>query len=500
MQPPAAPVDSGYDAAMLSRTIAVKPRLSNHLLYALSMLFALPFLGGGALALLQGIRQYGTGKNAIVLIVVGVICVATGLLVVGGLRSTAAANSRSEALQARYPGKPWMWREEWMNRSIRDSNRVGAIGMWIFALFWNAISIPLAVLIAPSELAKGHHAALLILLFPLIGIFVFIAAIYQTLRSIRFGTSTCHLENVPVVPGRKFRGDVEIGNDTVPEDGYHFRIASLQAMTTGSGKNRSTTEHTLWDDEIEVNAAAAMRSPTGVRVPFELATPPDGHTTDESDSSNRYFWRLYATAQFAGVDYAAQFQIPVFQTGEAVDGSEFAAFEQRHRSEAARRQLPLSAGVQITARPEGGEEFQIRAKKTIGGMLRSLLFLVILNAALAALIHYNAPFGFRAVLFLIDLLVILASIDYLFGKTTATVDATGVKVRWECFGAAWTTSYDAAAIASIDGATPGGNNASSFAVKLKLSNGRTRILGGYLPDRESADIVAARMMADLRRA
>ena len=368
--------------------------MSNRLLYALSMLFALPFLGGGGLALLQGIRQYGTGQNAIVLIVVGAVCIAIGLLVMWGLRSAASANAKSEALEAQYPGKPWMWREEWVNRSIRDSNRLGAIGMWIFAFFWNAIAIPMAVLIAPSELAKENYAALLILIFPLVGIFVLIAAIYQTLRSIRFGTSMCHLQNVPIVPGRKFRGDVEIGNDTTPEDGYHFRVASLQALTTGTGKNRSTTEHTLWDEEIEVDAAAAMRSPTGVRVPFELATPADGHTTDESDSSNRYFWRLYATAQFAGVDYAAQFQIPVFQTGEAVDGSEFAAFEQRHRSEAVRHELSPSSGVEVSPRPEGGEEFRIQAKKTIGGMLRSLLFLVILNAALAALIHYNAPICF----------------------------------------------------------------------------------------------------------
>ena len=37
-------------------------------------------------------------------------------------------------------------------------------------------------------------------------------------------------------------------------------------------------------------------------------------------------------------------------------------------------------------------------------------------------------------------------------------------------------------------------------ITLKFSDGSTRLLSSYLPDRESADTVAAKMMADLGRA
>jgi hypothetical protein len=475
-----------------------KAGVSNRLVIGLSVLLALPFIGFGLLVLVQSIRQYRTNADAIVFIIVGAVLTATGLLLVWGGRYAVSAIAKRDALQARDPGKPWMWRKDWVERVIKDSTKGGAIGIWIFALVWNAVSFPAALLIARPELAKGNQAALLVLLFPLVGIILLITAIYQTLRAMKFGTSTCHLEQVPIVPGRRFRGDIELSMETAPQNGYQVRVASVHAVTPRSGRSRTTTEHLLWDAEIVVDAAAAMRSPMGVRVPFELATPPDSHTTDESDTYDRYFWRLSASAQFPGVDYAAQFQLPVFQTGEEVDGSEFAAFQERHRAEAARHRLPAASGVQTTPQPGGGEEFRIQARKTIGATLRSLVFLAVWNAAIVAMIYFRTPWGFPAAFIAFDLLLIIGGIDYFLGQTTVTVDTTGVSVRREWLGAGRTKSYEAATIASIDGAMAG-ENSTSFEVTLKFRDGSTRVLAEYLPDRESADIVAAKMMADLRR-
>jgi hypothetical protein len=462
-------------------------------------LFALPFAAGGLLALVQGIRQVRTKPDAIVAIIVGGVFTLVGLLILLGVRFAARTAARTEALQAQNPGKPWMWRDDWASGVIKDSNKGTTIGLWVVTLIWNAVSFPTALLVVRPELAKGNQLALLILLFPLVGVILFLSAIYQTLRSMKFGTSTCHLERPPIVPGRSFRGDIQLSTDAVPANGYRLRIASIHAVTTGSGKSRSTTEHLLWDEEIVVDASAAMRSPMGTRVPFQFATPPDAHVTDDSDSSDRYFWRLFASAELPGVDYAAQFEMPVFQTGEAVDGSEFAAFEQRHRAEAARHQVGASAGVEITRLVGGGEEFRIQPRKTLGSTLRSLLFLAVWNAAIAAMIHFHTPWGIPAVFIVLDLLFIAGTIDYFLGRSTVTVDQKGIRVRREWLGAGRTKSYDAATVASIDGTTAG-QNGTSFGVTLKLKDGSTQVLGAYLPDRESADVVAAKMMAGLGRA
>jgi hypothetical protein len=484
---------------MQAQSSAPKSGVSNRFVYGCLMLFALPFVIGGLVALVQGIRQYPTKPDAIVAIIVGGVFTMVGLLLVFGVRYAASAVAKKDALQAQNPGKPWMWRDDWAHGIVKDSNKAGAIGLWVFTVIWNAVSLPVALLAVPPELAKGNQKVLLVLLFPLVGIILLISAIYQTLRSMKFGASTCHLERVPIVPGRTFRGDIELKADAAPQNGFHLRIASIRAVTTRTGKNRSTTEHLLWDEEIVVDPSATMRSPMGTRVPFVFVTPPDAHTTDESDSYERFLWRLSASAEFQGVDYGAQFQIPVFQTGEEIDGSEFAAFAQRHRAEAARHPVGASSGVEITALPGGGEEFRIHARKTIGGTIKSLLFLAIWNAAIAAMIHFHAPWGFPAVFIAIDLLFIIGSVDYFLGRSTIAVDGNGVRVRKEWLGAGSTKSYEAASIASIDGMTAS-ENSTSFGITLKFSDGTTRLLGGYLPDRESADVVAAKMMADLGRA
>lgn len=458
---------------------------------------ALSVLAIGLWAVFTGIRQYGKQPNAIVPVIFGAIFSLVGLGLVIGARYGASASAKLDELKARNPDKPWMWRDDWARGVIRDSNKAGTFGIWIFTALWNAISFPIAWM-ATRHLTGEERLPYLILLFPLAGIFLLIGAIYQTLRSMKFGTSECHLERVPIVPGRAFRGHIALNTQAEAPAGYRVRISSLRYVSTRSGKHQQTVEHQLWDAQIVVPQSAAMRSPAGTRVPFQLAAPPDAHVTDESKFSDRYIWRIAVTAELPGVDYFAQFDVPVFHTGEPTDGSEFAAFEARHRSEAARHEIAPASGVRIARLPNGGEEFHIEAKKTFGSVVQSLLFLLVWNAAIVAMIHFEAPWGFPAFFIAIDLLLLIGTVNFFFGKTTISVDTAGVRVHKKIFGPGSTTTYEADSIASIDGTAPA-QNSKTFGLTMKLTDGRTRTLSSQLPDRDSADTVAAKMLADLRR-
>ena len=474
-----------------------KSSTSSRFVFGCLTLFGLPFVAGGLLALVQGIRQYGKSRDAFGPIIAGSVFTLVGLLIMVGAAYAALTAGKTDALKSQNPDKPWMWREDWMRGVIKDSNKGQAIGFWIFALLWNSIAFPFAFLAIP-QISKQNLAPLVVFIFPFIGVFLVIGAIYRTARSMKFGTSLCRLDRVPIAPGRSCSGAIELNTDATPQNGYRIRIASVRATTTRTGKNRSTTERVLWDEEIAVSPSAAMRSPAGARVPFKFVTPPDAHPTDESDTYDRYLWRLSATAEFPGVDYAAQFDIPVFQTGESADPAEFADFQQRHRAEAARQPVEQIPGVEITKLPTGGEQFRIRAKKTFGGIVGSLIFLMLWNAGVAAMIHFGVNWIGTGVVILFDLLFILATIDYLVGLTTVTVDGSGVQIRRAWLGAGMTRSYESAAIASIDGVTAGQAN-NSFGVQMKLTDGKTKVLGSYFSDRTSADVIAAKMMADLGR-
>jgi hypothetical protein len=462
-------------------------------LLGIGLVFGLPGLFG----LVMGIRSYPTDPKAISGIIVGGVFTLLGTaLVLTALFGYGSAKTH-DALKAANPDKPWMWREDWATGNIKDSNKGAAIAFWIFALIWNGVSFPIAIAMK-SKMAQ-EPLALFILLFPLVGVFLLVAAIKQTVRALKYGTSRLHLERVPIVPGRAFRGDIQLTTDVIPENGYHLRLVSIHSVTTGRGKSRSTHDTVMFDSEITVDTSSAMRGPNGTRVPFQMAIPPDSHPTNESDWSSRYFWRLTVSAATPGVDYSANFDIPVFATGEAVDANEFESFQQRRRAAVVRHTVKEASGVAISRLPGGGQEYQLAPAKTAGSVFKSLLFIAIWNAILVALVHYGAPWGFAAFFIVIDVLLLIGSIDFFAGKTTVAVDRAGVRVRKTWFGKGGTQSFAADSIASIDATAISAQNGSSYGIMLKLRDDKTERLGAYIQDRESADIVAAKMMADLGR-
>ena len=207
---------------------------------------------------------------------------------------------------------------------------------------------------------------------------------------------------------------------------------------------------------------------------------------DSSRATTIGLWVFSLIWNAIAVDYASQFDA-------------IGAFEQRHRVEAARHEVRPATGVEITKLTGGGEQFQIHAKKMFGGVLRGLVFLAVWNAAIAAMIHFGAPWAFPAVFIVIDLLIIVSAFDYFFNRSTVEFDRNGVRLRKQWLGfSAKEESYAPAAIASID-STTACPNSKSFGVTLKLHDGNTQLLGSNLPERESAVTVAAKMMADLGR-
>src|SRR5262249_23948299 len=65
-------------------------------------------------------------------------------------------------------------------RSVKSDVRGSVIASWIFAIFWNALARPVAIGVVPDLLRKGEWLALIILLFPLVGIFLLWSAISST--------------------------------------------------------------------------------------------------------------------------------------------------------------------------------------------------------------------------------------------------------------------------------------------------------------------------------
>jgi len=217
-------------------------------------------------------------------------------------------------LAAWWPTKapPEPGQEAWRQGRLTTSDQSSALGLGLFTLLWNGLSAPIPLLIGEQlyvQLLAGKLSVLLLLIFPLIGLLLLISAGYLLLRWQKFGQVTLVSTALPVPPGGRLNGTLELAGRIEPPAGFVLVLQCLERITTGSGKKRSTQEKTLWEATHNVPS-----SPFGnrgqTRIPVDFTLPTDAAPT-QSDPHHSILWRLQASAQVPGVDFHCQFEIPV---------------------------------------------------------------------------------------------------------------------------------------------------------------------------------------------
>jgi hypothetical protein len=218
-------------------------------------------------------------------------------------------------LRKAHPKQPWMWREDWRTGVIRDRSRHALVAAWaralavtaiLFAIVGNAWDLVLELLETyPWQTQLGLAAAGLIPLAFLGG------AMYVTLRQQRFGGATLHVKKTPVEPGQRFAGRLETTLADIPQEGMSFRLSCIGFIRRG----KSSTQETIWSGSAVTDSMRIIPGPYGVTIPVEIAIPPDAKTSANGGPGANYQWRLSATASVPGVDFAAEFDVPVFRVG-----------------------------------------------------------------------------------------------------------------------------------------------------------------------------------------
>ena len=284
------------------------------------VLFLLPFAAvGGVMGVMCGRRvMEGNWKEAGLFFVFAFIFGAVGF---GGLAATLLGWRKQKALaaiKAANPDSPWLWREDWAAGMVESTNRGRLATMWVFAVFWNLISWTITIAFAMQGVWKQQRAAYFVWLFPLLGAAFLGYAIYLTVQWRKFGKSTFKMISVPGVIGGKLAGAIETSVKVKPADGFEVRLMCINEVSTGYGRNRRTTQDTVFEinkshvhDLLETSSGRC-----GIPVLFDI--PQDAQESNSGTTRNFYFWRLEAMARVPGVDYVAQFEVPVFKIAPAV--------------------------------------------------------------------------------------------------------------------------------------------------------------------------------------
>lgn len=210
--------------------------------------------------------------------------------------------------------KPWLANDRWQSSLIKSSSRKAMYFSWGFAAFWNLISAPLPFMIYNEVTEKGNMAALLGLLFPLVGAGLLTWAVQRSLEWRRFGAAPVELDPFPGSIGGHVGGSIDISLPFDSAAQFSLTLTNLHSYVSGTGKDRSRKESAEWQD---TQVAHVSSGPKGSRLSFRFEVPEKlSESAAVQDGDGYYLWRLNVSADLPGADFDRDYEIPVYATAQ----------------------------------------------------------------------------------------------------------------------------------------------------------------------------------------
>jgi hypothetical protein len=463
-------------------------------------IFALPFVLAGLTAIQQGVRMAhsGSGNAPYGWVLFGVLFTAIGCGLIFVAFYGAKRIQGQQHLESEHPTEPWLWRKDWAQGRANSKTRNNTIAGWVFTIFWNAISMPIAYLIFP-QLGR-QKGAYVILLFPAAGVYLLISTIRQTIALSEFGNTYFEMASVPGVIGREVSGQIQARFPHSPDRGVHLRLSCVHRVTTNSGNSSSTSETIQWRDEADLSSAQLFPGPRGTTIPVSFRIPLDVHVTEKINARDEFVWVLEALADVPGINYHDIFEVPVFRTAQTPTQSEAAKFAASVPTQPVTR--PNVGTVKIRQNTEG-TEFYFPAARNKNFATSATMFMLVFGAISVLLIHrvpilFPFAFGFFALL-----LAYFAGQLWL-GTTRVVIGASGLTLQSGLLGGGRVRQIQLAEIASIDDRITAQQGRATgtpyYDIELKLRDGKKVTLGRSVRNKQETEWLVDQMqqLAGLR--
>ena len=374
---------------------------------------------------------------------------------------------------------------------MEDGNRLGMWVAWGFALFWNLVSLPGAVLAVRAALEEGKSTALIALIFPVVGIGLLAWAVRATLRYRRYGVSVLELRSTPGVVGRSLAGAVRTTSLLHPTEGFQIQLTSLRRTVRGGGKHRSTSETILWQESTTARGQPS-RTAQGMStaIPFAFAIPGDAEPCDAGDPRNQVLWRLRVSASVPGVDYESTFEVPVFRTaaselpGTDTDGAVEPLVPADYRQ-------PPESRIQVSA-TRRGTVILFPSARNPGAAAGLTAFLALWLGAIGAMLALGAPVFLPVIFGLFALLMLWGVLEMWLRTTRVSSDGNSVVVASGYLAPSGERRFSRAEIAGVR--TKIGMQAGEtvyYDLQLRRADGKAVTVGHGIRDKREAEWLAA---------
>ena len=390
---------------------------------------------------------------------------------------------------------PWLARREWAERRITDRSRAGTWALTGFALFWNAIAWTVVPAVFRPESGAREPARYAVLIFPVAGLFLAAAAARAVLRQLRYGASILELATLPGPPGRLLAGVIETRGVIAPTAGFRVRLSCLRRRVRSSGKNRSTSEELLWQDEQVIPGASRLGG--GIGIPFAIPLPADAHETDERDAADKTVWRLTVDADVSGVDYSAGFEVPVFRTAES--DTPLGPDELARLDPTAEGTPPGPASGIGCHRTVGGLVVEFPAGRAPRAAWAMVWFTLLWTAVIVVMLRLGAPVFLALIFGLFDLVLFVGIGQVFLLRTWVRAEAGDLVVASALAGVPLgERRVDGRRVTRV-GPEPGFRTGTDtwWDLAMWLDDGRKVILGRTIPTRREAEWLAAELRTTL---
>ena len=348
-------------------------------------------------------------------------------------------------LELKYPEEPWRWRKDWNAGVIYTYTKAKMIFFFVFAAL---INIPAFLVIAqqlPGELQEGKVESLLIFLYPMVGFVVLAYALYYYRKWQRFGAVRFQMESVPGVLGGKLEGAIRVPSMVLQESSVYVSLECVKKYNAGSHDHIVFTEYVLWQTAHIISGDDMDHAGQDLVIPVNFNIPYDQPQPEKGSRNVHVLWRLRAQASLSGVDFSAEFEVPVFRTRESnpaqttaalggvvpfnivdIGGNTITCYQPENKVDLGVRLR--QAGLQLEPSERGGITI-------VSPVLRQPLFaaanLLLLIGAIFLFIvlsHTDAPVYFPVMLSLVSIFIAVMSLDIWIGKWSVEIAHDGVRL------------------------------------------------------------------------
>jgi hypothetical protein len=223
-------------------------------------------------------------------------------------------DSEIEKMQKEWAEKPWTQRADWAEGNVIQQGPGSMKLLIVFTIIWNIIGWGISLFGISSEWGS-EDVPWFLLVFPAFGIALIFVTVRTWIRQKKFGISILNLITLPAYLGDVFRGKIETGVPVKNQSEKEFKVQLVCAKKSSyrdrEGESR-VSEEKLWSEEQIVFGRISDKGTT-FDVIVNFVIPDDQPATELYPEDDRTYWRLDISSKEKGVDYAAQFEIPVYQ-------------------------------------------------------------------------------------------------------------------------------------------------------------------------------------------